>query len=113
MHDVDTALRLGGSWQRPVVLLFAPAYDQSSWLVRRDCLGDRNVADLLRDSFVLVDVWCDDGWNDDWDRFRVRGSPTVIVMDGARGVELARLEECVGARVFERFLHVGLARYRT
>jgi hypothetical protein len=55
---------------------------------------------------------CDDGSNDDWDRFRVRGSPTALVMDGARRVELARVEERVGARVFERFLAVGLARYR-
>lgn len=112
MRDIDPALRLGAFWGRPVVLLFAPAYDHSSWFVRRDCLGDRAVANMLRDSFVLVDVPCDEGSNAAWQRFRVRGSPTAIVIDGARRIELARLEERVEPRVFERFLEVGLARHR-
>lgn len=112
MRDVDAALRLGAAWRRPVLALFAPSYDHGSVQLRRECFGDANVSAMVRDSFVLADVWCNDGWNDDWDRFRVRGSRTALVIDGARGVELARVEERVGPRVFERFLDVGLARYR-
>ena len=70
-----------------------------------------NVSAMVRDSFVFADVWCDDGWNDEWDRFRVRGSPTALVVDGERGVELARVESFVGPRVFERFLDVARARF--
>lgn len=112
MGDIDTALRLGAFWERPVVLLFAPAYDHSSIFVRRDCLGDRAVANMLRDSFVLVDVPCDEGSNDDWARFGVRGSPTALVIGGSRGIELSRIEERVSPRAFERFLDVALARHR-
>jgi hypothetical protein len=112
MRDVESALRLSTAWQRPVLLAFLPAYDHGSERIRRDCLGDANVAAMVRDSFVLVDVFCDEGSNEDWQRFGVRGSPTVIVWDAARSEELARMEEIVGPRVFERFLHLGLARHR-
>jgi hypothetical protein len=112
MRSVSAALRLGVAWRRPVLLLFAPSYDHSSEQIRRECFGDANVSRMVRESFVHVDVPCDDGWNDDWDRFGVRGSPTALVFDGERRVELARVEERVGPRVFERFLDVGLSRYR-
>lgn len=96
MHDAEAALRLGAAWRRPVAFLFGAPPDPH----------DYDVTAILRDSFVFVDT------NDNWDRFQVRDFPTTVVMDGERGIEIARLETPVGPRQYRAFLDSALLRYR-
>jgi hypothetical protein len=110
MHDIDESLRLGAAWRRPVVFGFLPAYDASSLQIR-NAMTAYPVATMLRDSFLFVDVWCDDGSNDEWGRFKVLGSPALVVMDGARRVEITRLEHGVDSPALTTFLDGALARY--
>lgn len=112
MHDVTMALRLGVSWKRPVVLFFGPTWDHDSQEMRRACFTDWQVSALLRDSFVFSDVRRDDGWNEEWARFRVRTLPTTLVLNGAGRIELSRCTQVLDPRVFEDYLGVALARYR-
>lgn len=112
MHDVTTALRLGVSWKRPVLLFFGPTWDESSREMRRACLADWDVSNMLRASFVFSDVRRDDGWNEDWARYRVRTLPTTIALNGAGRIELARCAQILDAHLFKEYLDVALARYR-
>lgn len=106
--NVDEALAEATARRRPLLLFFGPAYDHGSKRIRDDCFTDWRVARLLHDSFALCDVWCNDGANAAWERFGVRGSPTSIVMDAARRIELARSEWATDARTYARFLRDAL-----
>lgn len=108
-HDVDGALAMAVKRRRPLLVFFGPAYDHGSKQIRDRCFRDPAVAETLHDDFVLVDVFCDQGANAMWDRFRVYGTPTSIVTDGIGRGELARSVSLVTPAEYLRFLREGSA----
>lgn len=110
--EPDATMREAIARNRPLLLFFGPAYDHGSKRVRDECFTSPWVARILYASFVLCDVPSDEGSNEHWERFGVRGTPASIAVDPARNRELLRLEQTTRPEAYARFLRNALAQFR-